>query len=62
MLFTIPEEEITRGWGVWLKASVRQISGPGFNPWLRSNQGHQLELAFEGYTMAERRRVAAVKA
>ena len=40
LLFTIPKEEITRGWGVWLKASVRQISGPGFNPWLHTNQGH----------------------
>ena len=62
LLFTIPEEEITRGWGVWLKAIVRQISRPGFNPWLRTNQGHQLELAFGGYTTAERRRIGAVMA
>ena len=62
MLFTIPEEEIIRGWGVWLKASVRQISGPGFNPCLRTNQGHQLELAFGGFTTVERRRVGAVMA
>ena len=61
-LFNIPEEEITRGWGVWLKASVRQLSGPGFNPWLRTNQGQQLEMASGGSTMAERRRNEAVMA
>ena len=61
-LFNIPEEEITRGWGVWLKASVCQLSGPGFNPWLRTNQGQQLEMASGGYTTAERRRVGAVMA
>ena len=58
-LFNIPEEEITRGWGVWLKASVRQLSGPGFNPWLRTNQGQQLEMASGGSTMAARRRIGA---
>ena len=61
-LFNIPEEEITREWGVWLKASVRQLSGPGFNPWLRTNQGQQLEMASGGYTTAERRRIGAVMA
>ena len=61
-MFTIPKEEITRGWGVWLKASVRQLSGPGFNPWLRTNQGQQLEMASGGSTTAERRRIGAVVA
>ena len=58
-MFNIPEEEITRGWGVWLKASVRQLSGPGFNPWLHTNQGQQLEMASGGSTMAARRRIGA---
>ena len=59
-LFTIPEEEITRGWGVWLKASFHQLPRPGFNPWLRTNQGQQLEMASGGYTTAERRRIGAM--
>ena len=61
-LFTISEEEITRGWGVWLKASVCKLSGPGFNPLLRTNQGQQLEMVSGGYTTAERRRIGAVMA
>ena len=39
-LFTVPKEEITCGWGAWLKALVRLFTRPGFNPWLRTNQGH----------------------
>ena len=61
-LFTILEEEITRGWGVWLKASVRQLSGLGLNPWLCTNQGQQLEMVSGGYTTAERRRIGVVMA
>ena len=59
-LFNIPEEEITRGWGVWLKASVHQLSGLEFNPWLRTNQGQRLEMAYGGSATAERRRIGAV--
>ena len=58
-MFNIPEEEITRGWGVWLKASVLQLSGSGFNPWLHTNQGQQLEMTSGGFIMAERRRIGA---
>ena len=61
-LFNIPEEEITRGWGVWLKASIRQLSGQEFNPWLCTNQGQQLEMGSGGSTTAERRRIGAVMA
>ena len=61
-LFTVLEEEVTRGWGVWLKVPVRHIIGLGFNSWLRTNQGHQLEHVFSGYTTSERGRVGVVMA
>ena len=61
-LFTIPKEEITHGWGVWLKASLRQLSRLGFNHRLSTNQGLQLEMAFGGYTTDEMRRIGAVMA
>ena len=60
--FIVPEEEITRGWGVWLKAPVRHITKPGFNPWLHTNQGHHLEHLSSGYTTSERGRVGVVMA
>ena len=61
-LFTVLEEEITRDWGVWLKVPVPHITRLGFNPWLRTNQGHQLEHVSGGYTTFERGRVGVVMA
>ena len=59
-LFTVLKEEITRGWGAWLKAPVRRNIGSGFNPWLLSNKGHQLEKVSDWNAISERGGVGVV--